>query len=122
MELVPSGVPLSFEVTFDDPGLDVGMAVFDTSAGSPVQVGSVLPMTLVYGNTYFAKFNPSEGASYVLIKGVYTDETFVTLSPDYAQGSESIYATLLGGTDGGSACELVGYVIEETVVGTVECA
>lgn len=109
MELVPSAVALSFEVTFDQPGLSVAMSVYDTSGGSPVLLGSRTAMTLVYGNTYSAKFTPAIGKTYVIVKAVYTDGTFVTLDPNYSQGSESIYAQVIGSGSGGGL-SLVGIV------------
>lgn len=47
-------------------------------------------MSIVFGNTYFAQFTPTNGKQYVIHKAVYTDGTFTTLDANYAQGSESI--------------------------------
>lgn len=122
MELVPSGVALSFEVTYDAADLDVGMTIFNTTTGAPVQVGSAVPMTLVQGNTYFAQFTPLENRSYVVIKGVYTDNTLTTLDPNYAQGSESIFATTIGSSGSAAAIpDVVGVVLGSEIVGHVEC-
>lgn len=89
MEFTQSGVPLSFEVTYDSPSLFVGMAVFDDSGASPSLV-SLIPMDNFYGNTYRAKFTPSAGKSYLFNKSVYTDGSYDTIDSDYSQGSESI--------------------------------
>lgn len=96
MEFTQSGVPLSFEVTFDDSSLYVGLAVIDDSAGSPVLL-SVIPMTSVYGNTYRAKFTPTAGKNYIFNKAVYTDDTYTEIDDNFSQGSESIYAEDIAG-------------------------
>ncbi len=122
MELVPSSVALSFEVTYDSPTLDVGMTVFNTTSGSPVQVGSRIPMTLVYGNTYFAQFTPLENRSYVINKAVYTDDTLTTIDDNYSQGSESLFATVVGSSGSAVAIpDLVGTIVNSELVGHVEC-
>ncbi len=123
MELVPAGVALSFEVTFDQPSLPVAMTVYDDSGANPVLLLSPFPMRLVYGNTYRAKFTPADGKSYILIKGVYTDGTFTDLDPSYSQGSESIYAQYINGQPGGgTSCDVVGIVDEtDAVIGVVDC-
>lgn len=119
MELAPAGVPLSFEVTFDQPGLHVAMSVYDDSGVSPVLLLSPFAMTLVHGNTYRGKFTGEHGKNYIVIKAVYTDGTFMTLSPDYSQGSESVVARDLNPI---TPQPVVG-VIENlgAVVGVVEC-
>jgi hypothetical protein len=125
MELVPANVALSFEVTFDSPILDVAMSVYNTTGGSPQLVQGPTAMSLLVGNTYFGKFNPDVNKSYVIVKAVYTDETFTTMSPNYSQGSESIYAQDVGGGGGGGgggSPEIVGYIDSNNeIVGIVEC-
>lgn len=91
MQLVPAGQQCSFEVTYDLPGLDVAMSVFDVSA-SPVLVSGPAAMANVVGSTYYGKFTPLANKQYVIHKAVYTDGSFSTLSPDYSQASESIVA------------------------------
>lgn len=123
MQLAPSGVPLSFEVTFDSSSLDVGMTVYDDSGADPVLVQGPSAMALVAGNTYRAKFTPAVDKSYIVIKAVYTDDTLTTMSSDYAQGSESIIAkNLTTGPFPTPTCEVVGIVIDnDTLTGVVEC-
>ena len=119
MELVPAGVPLSFEVTFDSPDLSVGMSVYDDTGASPVLVQGPTLMTLVALNTYRAKFTASLGHSYVVIKAVYTDGTLLEVDTDYAQGSESLIAQNVGGQQLNS---IVGYVLpDDVIVGQVQC-
>lgn len=120
MEFVPAGVPLSFEVTFDSPDLDVAMTVYDDTGADPVLLLSPFAMVLVYGNTYRAKFTPANGKSYIVIKGVYTNDAFEDLDPNYSQGSESLYAQYAGSSPGG--CDVVG-IVDETcdVIGVVDC-
>lgn len=110
MTLAPANVPLSFEVTFDDPSLNVAMSVYDDSGLSPALVSGPAAMANVVGNTYRGKFTADPGISYIIFKAVYTDNTFVTLHPDYAAGSESIRAEIIAGTP----------VLKTDIIGFVE--
>lgn len=92
MELAPAGVPLSFEVTFDSPGLPVAMSVYDDTGANPVLLLSPFAMAPVVGNTYRGKFTAQAAKSYIVLKAVYTDGTFTVLDPNYIQGSESVVA------------------------------
>lgn len=122
MELAPAGVSLSFEVTFDSPTLDVAMSVWDNSGSSPVLVQGPDAMGLVSGNTYQGKFLGDTGKSYIIIKAVYTDDSFDTLDDNYSAGSESIVVVTLASAPPAAIGNVVGYVIEtETVVGVVDC-
>lgn len=124
MELAPSGVSLTFEVTYDQPGLNVAMSVYDTTGVSPSLVSGPTAMALVVGNTYYGKFQGSQGHTYVIYKAVYTDNTFTTVDTDYAAGTESIIAEDIsgGGGGGGSTADVIGYVIPNpTVIGYVKC-
>lgn len=107
MELVPAGIPLSFEVTYDVPGLNVAMSVYDDSGASPVLLLSPFAMALVHGSTYRGKFTPVAGKNYIIIKAVYTDGTFAELDPDYSQGSESCVCQYLVNAQ---VCSVVGIV------------
>ena|SRR5665213_1062063 len=121
MNLAPGGIELSFEVTFDIDSLNVGMSVYDTTGDVPNLVQGPLAMVLVAGATYVGKFTGLNGRSYVILKAVYTDGTFTTLSPNYSQGSESIVVQDVGGgsSSGGT---IVGYVLNNNpVVGFVTC-
>lgn len=124
MQIAPANVACSFEVTFDANNLHVAMSVYDVTGSTPTLVQGPSAMQLVADYTYQGKFTPDAGSKYVIIKAVYTDNTFGTLSPDYAQGSESIVGqdfTPSGG-GGGGGCEVVGVVIPNPVlVGVVEC-
>jgi hypothetical protein len=94
MLLVPSSVPVPLEVTFDAPGLFVGLTVFNMTTGSPVQVGSVLPMANVSGeNTYVRNFTPSINTPYLFLKQVFTDGTYTALNTNYSSASEGAYAS-----------------------------
>lgn len=125
MELAPSDTLLSFEVTFDSTGLDVAMSVYDVTSGSAVLVQGPTAMILVAGYTYQGHFTGTLDHNYVILKAVYTDNTFATFDLDYAQGSESIVVQDIGGGGGSSAstaCAVVGYVIEnENLIGFVNC-
>lgn len=124
MELAPAGVNLTFEVTFDLPNLNVAMSVYDTSGGSATLVSGPAAMLDVVGNTYYGKFLPTQGHTYVIYKAVYTDGTFATADPNYAAGTESIIAENISGGGGGGAPTgaVIGFVIPNpTVIGIVEC-
>lgn len=107
MELVPAGVPLSFEVTFDLDNLNVGMSVYDDSGIAPVLVYGPVAMTNVVGNTYRGKFTAVAGKPYVVFKAVYTSNTLAVLDTNYPQASESMIAEYLSGSSG---CSVIGYV------------
>lgn len=79
---------ISIEVNFD-PGLSVGLTIFDDSGASPVQVGSIVPMLNVIDTLYRAKFTPAQAKSFIFRKAVYTDGTFTVLS-DYSRSSEAV--------------------------------
>jgi hypothetical protein len=97
MNVAPISVPLSFDVTFDEPGLPVAMTVYSLS-GTPTLVQGPTAMVNVSDNTYVGSFSSSlPGVAFLIIKAVYTDNTFATLSPNYSQGSETIVMQNLGG-------------------------
>jgi len=108
MQIAQAGVALPFEVTYYESDLFVGMVVLDVSTGTPVQVGDVIPMEIAADNTYFARFTPSNGKAYVVVKSVYTDDTYETIDTEYAAGSESFYAMYLT-------------PVQDALVGVVEC-
>lgn len=103
MELVPAGIALSFESTFNDPTLSVALVAYDTTGVTPVLIAGPTEMDLVYGNTYSGKFTPLAGRSYVIVKSVYTDGTFTVLDPTFSAGSESIFAENIPTTTGSTA-------------------
>lgn len=124
MTIAPANDTCSYEVTFDANNLHVAMSVYDVTGGSPVLVQGPTAMPLVADYTYSGKFTAAIGHQYVMIKAVYTDNSFATLSPDYSQGSESVVGVDFtpSGGGGGTTCEVVGIVIPDvTVVGIVEC-
>lgn len=91
MEFVPAVSALSFEVTYDDSSLNVGMSVFDVTSGTPELVSGPVAMTNLPGFfTYFGTFTPENNKQYVIVKAVYTDVSLETLNQNYSQGSESI--------------------------------
>jgi len=89
MQLVPSGIPLAFEVTYDAADLDVGLKVYDVSGVSPVLVDTSA-MDHVDGGTYLGFFTPAANKTYLIRKSVYTDGSFATMDSDYSPGSETI--------------------------------
>jgi hypothetical protein len=102
MNIAPPDTAIGFEVTFDSPSLFVAMRIFDDLGA---QVGAPIPMLNVYGNTYRGFFTPSLDTGYLIHKAVYTDESLITLHPDYAPGSETIYAQNGGsGSGSGGSC------------------
>lgn len=123
MELVPAGIELSFDVTFNADDLNVGMLVYDTTSVSPVLISGPTAMSLVAINTYVGKFTPVQNKAYVIIKAVYTDDTLMVVDTDFSQGSEAIFAQVIGGGGSGpSSDSVIGYVIsDETLVGVVNC-
>lgn len=97
MNIAPVSTPLSFEVTFDQPGLFVAMSVYSLN-GAPALVQGPTAMVNITGNTYVGSFSSDlPGIDYLIIKAVYTSGAFTTLSPDYSQGSEAIVMQNLGG-------------------------
>lgn len=123
MEYAPSGISLSFEVTYDRSDLFVGMSVYDNSGSSPVLVAGPMPMHNWAGYSYQAKFLASPNLSYLIFKAVYIDEDLTTLDNEYSQGTESIVAEPLPQDDGGGVgCQVVGYVDNNnTIIGLVNC-
>lgn len=123
MELAPVDVALTFEVTFDSPTLPVAMSVYDNSTGTPVLVHGPTAMTNAVGNTYVGVFTPPNQHPYLVFKAVYTSSSFLTLSSNYSQGSESFIAQVLGGSSSSNSegCTAVGYVVSNSeLVGYVQ--
>lgn len=88
MVVVPSGVPLPFEVTFDSVSLSVAMKVYDVTGITPVLVDTI-SMEHLDGGTYHGTFTAEPGKSYVVRKSVYTDGSFSVLEEGYSPGTES---------------------------------
>lgn len=116
MEFALPNISLTFEVTFSNPSLPAAMSVYDTTGMSPVLVSGPTAMPNIVGNTYYGKFTASNNKSYVILKAVYTDDTFETLDPNYSQGSESIVVTNEGIV---SSCQLIGVLPD---CGSFSCA
>lgn len=97
MQIAPAGVPIPFEYSAYDlsPSLNVGMEIWDVTTGSPIIVGSVVPMVYVDKGTYFANYTFLANKIYVVNKMVYTDNTFTTPLTTYSPGSESLQASTL---------------------------
>lgn len=91
MQMVQAGIPLSFEVTFDQPDLFVAMEVWDVTGGSPSLVDT-LPMSNLSGNTYYCNFTPAVDKRYVTNKAVYTDDTYTARDGVHPEGSDSFSA------------------------------
>ena len=118
MQFVPSGVSLSFEVTYDSPTLFVGMSVYDDSGLTPILIQGPSAMLNVVGNTYRGKFTADPGKSYIVHKAVYTSGSFTTIDSGYSQGSESIKSAMISSS---SAFEIIGLVQEtEEIKGIVQ--
>jgi hypothetical protein len=99
------------------------MSVYDTTSGSPTLVSGPTAMSLLVGNTYYGRFNPTVGHAYVIYKAVYTDDTYTTLDTDYAQGTESIYAGDFGQTSGTISDNAIVGVVQtpEPITGFLNC-
>lgn len=124
MEIAPAGASVSFEVTFSSPDLFVGMTVYNTSGVNPVLVAGPIAMINAQANTYIANFTPLANISYLVIKSIYTDDTFTNLDLTEPASSETVYGANLGGSGGGGSGggTLVGYVIPNpTIVGLIKC-
>lgn len=94
MNLIASNFPVTIDVTYDSPGLFVGLSVFDMSTGAPVQVGGVIPMPNVPdSNSYAKNFTPAANKPYLFLKQVYTDGTYTVVDANYSPGSEGAYAS-----------------------------
>lgn len=99
MNVVPSGIPLSFEYSAYDESasLAVAMKVYDISSiGSPVLV-STTAMAHLFGGTYVGNMTPAAGKQYLIHKAVYTDGSFDTLDPMRSPGSETFLASSTAG-------------------------
>lgn len=96
MNIIPAAVEVSFEVTFDQPGLPVAMSVYDDSGVSPILVQGPSAMLNVVQNTYRGKFTGTLGKVYLVVKAVYDDGTFAVIDTDFPQGSETVYAGSVG--------------------------
>jgi hypothetical protein len=122
MNLAPANTQLTFEVSFDQPSLNVAMLVYDTTGVSPVLVQGPAAMTnLALTNTYQGKFTPDPSKTYVLVKSVYTDNTFTTLSPNYESGSESIVSESFFQSSSDECNTLIGFICNPTLIGLVVC-
>lgn len=92
-----SNTPFPVEVTYDNPGLFVGVSVYKWVASAWVLQGSILPAFNLPGtNTYGVVLVISDGAPYIVQMQPYTDNTYTTPSPDYSPSSSSF---LLDPTD-----------------------
>lgn len=119
MQLVRAEVEQCFEVTYDAPGLAVAMTILDLTPSLPVVVSGPSAMDNPIGNTYFGKFTPQIGKSYLVFKAVYTDGSFATLDSDHSHSSETIYAEK--SSAGAGSVDLVGVVDDaDAIYATVE--
>lgn len=104
--IVPAGQPASIEVTYSDPSLFIGLQMYDDSGGSPVAVGSIIPMLNFVGSSYRAKFSGVANKWYLYQIAAYTDGTFTTVDPGQPNGSGS----LLFQAPDLSGREITGYI------------
>lgn len=99
MNILPANKPLSFEVTYDGPGLNVALTIYDLSGVSPVIVSGPSAMLNVVANTYVGSYVAAPIKKYLAFKAVYTDGTFTTLDTGYAQATETFTTNVSGSED-----------------------
>lgn len=122
MNLVPAGIQLSFEVTYDSPSLYVGMSIYDDSGLFPILISGPTLMANVIGNTYRGKFTPDINTTYVIFKAVYTDNTLTVLSSAYSQASETIVCEQIANTGAAGNSDIIGFIENNNpIIGLVVC-
>lgn len=114
MNIVPA-VECAFEVTFDQPGLFAAMSVYDVSNLIPALVQGPSAMDNVIANTYMGKFTPTVGKLYLVLKAVYTDGTYSAINTDFPQGSETVYAGVVG-----TPAPIINQVVSIDLAGELE--
>lgn len=90
MNILPYGISLPFEVSFDRNDLFVAMKVYDDS---DTLISSLAMVSVDSSRMYRANFLPDQGVKYTVRKSVYTDGTYSTEDEEYPQGSESFIAS-----------------------------
>lgn len=88
---VPAGQPASIEVSYSDPGLFVGLQLFDDSGVSPVAVGAIIPMLNWAGVAYRAKVSGVANKWYLYQIAAYTDNTYTTVDGNQPNGSGTLF-------------------------------
>ena len=88
--IVKGGQPCNFNYAAFDrtANLFVAALIYDVTTGSPVLVGSIIPMPSEGNGAYVGSFTPTGGHFYLVIKAVYTDGTYSTPSPDWPPSAE----------------------------------
>lgn len=99
-QLLSPGSPVAFEVAYGVSALPVAMSVYNVTGGGSVLVSGPAAMTETYDGAYRGYFTPLNGQIYHIVKAVYTDGTFTTLSNSYNPGSETVQAVTVGGGGG----------------------
>ena len=91
MIVLQSNAEIPIEVTFDAPGLYVGLELFVRSGSSWIASGSVIPaFNLPSSNTYVGLATPP-ASQFATVMRVYTDSSYVTPSDQYNASSQSFY-------------------------------
>ncbi len=80
MELIPQGLPFSFNYTaYDlDASLFVGFSLYDVTTGTPVFIQNVTGVYSANGS-YVGSFTSLPGKTYLIIGVVYTSDTYATV-------------------------------------------
>lgn len=124
--VVPAGQPVSIEVSYSDPGLFIGVQIYDDSGSSPVAVGSVIPMSNWVGVSYRAKFTGAAGKWYLYQIAAYIDDTFAMIDENQPEGSGSFYFQQPPSSGGGSSLPgrtVTGFIqTQPRIVGFVKCS
>jgi hypothetical protein len=100
--ILPANIPYGLSVSFPASGLFVGVKIFKTTSGSPVQVtglpgmvNNILPMpNVLVSNTYAVNFTGAPFQNYLFLFDVYTDDTYTAVNGAYAEQSRSGYSSV----------------------------
>lgn len=87
----PAGKPASVEVSYSDPGLFIGLQLYDDSGLTPTPVGAVIPMLNWAGVAYRAKVSAPSNTYFLYRIAAFTDVTYTVEDANQPQGSGSIY-------------------------------
>ncbi len=93
MNVVSSGSPIPLEVSAFDMRADLfaALKVYDATTGTPTLLATI-PMAHLVNGTYFARFTPVEGKSYITNAAFYTSAAYTTPDANYSPSSASFVA------------------------------
>lgn len=123
--IVQSGLRNPIEVTYIETGLFVQASIYDLTTGTPVFVGTVNLMEITPG-TYVGTMIGAAAKAYLVVKRVFTDNTYAVVDSNFSPSSEAFQAVDLsgggGGTPGstGSLFELIAIVGDAPIIGLVD--